>query len=138
MNSTPFPRLIVAALIAALLSLASATAGNPHMERAYELLKGAKEQLQPGLGTKADPLPMVQAARDHLKKAPSNGRYRGHRAAAIEEAEKAIVELKTGDRARKALEHVEKSIVQINAGGGLHRGNREPRPHSASPLCDAP
>ncbi len=64
MKPTAFPRLCVVALAAALFSLTGAWAGNPHMERAYELLKGAREQLQPRLGTKADPLPMVQAARD--------------------------------------------------------------------------
>lgn len=122
MNSATLPRLAVVALLAALFPLPSASAdGNKHMEKAYGLLQGAKEQLKPGLGTKADPLPIVQAARDQLKKAPNDGRYKGHRAAAIEEAEKAIVELKAGDRARKALEHVEKSISQINAGGGLSK-----------------
>ena len=120
MKTYSFNFLFVSAA-SALFLLGSAFAGHPQMEKAFSLLKTAQEQLESVSPTKGNPAPVLQAARDALKKAPSNGKYQGHRAEAMEEVDAALAALKVEGGTKQALEHVKKGITHIHAGGGLSK-----------------
>jgi len=101
---------------------AAAFAGDAEMEKAFKLLTTARGLVKYQVTPESDPLPILEAARDALKKAPNNyKRYHGHRGEAVEAVQKAIDELKTGDRDHKAIEYIDHSIAEIHAGGGLSR-----------------
>ena len=99
----------------------SAIAGNPEMEKAFKLPTNAKELLHSKNGGRPDVLPLVEAAKQAIKKSPYSGIYRGHRMKAMEESDNAIAGLKTGGRANKAIEYITRSIGQIHVGGGLSK-----------------
>ena len=118
-SHSPAPRAAILFLLLICFCASALLAANPEMEKAFKLLQTAKTQLQSSFSPKADPLPLVEAAKDALKKGP--GIYHGHRVKAIEAADQAIAELRTGDRAHKAVEYIDKAISEIHAGGGLSK-----------------